>query len=142
MSLSRAVGCPEDSFAATLPSLALLHFMGHFRARFRPWVLISIGICSDTVLRAITDRLLPLWVSEPQSSSSLGDPKAEARITELGRLYHELTPSYYHGMEGVGSTRDELDGYDMRKSMPKDTKGEYVRENGKEVLVTPDQVWA
>lgn len=50
--------------------------------------------------------------------------------------------SYYHGMEGVGSTRDELDGFDMRKSMPKDVEGTYVRENGKEVLVTPDQVWA
>jgi hypothetical protein len=24
-------------------------------------------------------------------------------------------------MEGVGSSRDELDGFDMRKSMPKDT---------------------
>jgi hypothetical protein len=29
--------------------------------------------------------------------------------------------SYYQGMEGVGSTRDELDGFDMRKSMPRDT---------------------
>ena len=45
-------------------------------------------------------------------------------------------------MEGVGSTRDELDGYDMRKSMPKDKNGEYVRENGKEVLVTPAEVSA
>lgn len=32
-----------------------------------------------------------------------------------------LTASYYTGMEGVGSSRDELDGFDMRKSMPKDT---------------------
>lgn len=45
-------------------------------------------------------------------------------------------------MEGVGSTRDELDGYDMRKSMPKDSAGAYVRENGKEVLVSPSEVWA
>lgn len=27
-------------------------------------------------------------------------------------------------MEGVGSTRDELDGFDMRKSMPKDKVGQ------------------
>lgn len=57
-------------------------------------------------------------------------------------------------MEGVGSTRDELDGYDMRKSMPKDKvsfwqwngankqEGKYVRSNGKDILVTPEQVWA
>ena len=56
---------------------------------------------------------------------------------EVGR---ELTRSYYHGMEGPNSTRDELDGFgtsffvicnhmnrhadtrvDMRKSTPRDT---------------------
>lgn len=58
-------------------------------------------------------------------------------------VYHLLTRrSYYHGMEGVGSSRDELDGYDMRKSMPKDQNGEYVRANGKDVLVSPSEVWA
>lgn len=50
--------------------------------------------------------------------------------------------SYYHGMEGVGSTRDELDGLDMRKSMPRDKAGKYVRSNGRDILVSPDQVWA
>jgi N-terminal acetyltransferase B complex catalytic subunit len=50
--------------------------------------------------------------------------------------------SYYHGMEGVGSTRDELDGFDMRKSMPKDANGRHVRPNGRDILVSPEQVWA
>lgn len=45
-------------------------------------------------------------------------------------------------MEGVGSTRDELDGFDMRKSMPRDSAGKYVRANGRDILVSPDQVWA
>lgn len=45
-------------------------------------------------------------------------------------------------MEGAGALRDELDGFDMRKSMPRDTAGRYVRTNGRDTLVTPDQVWA
>jgi N-terminal acetyltransferase B complex catalytic subunit len=45
-------------------------------------------------------------------------------------------------MEGAGASRDELDGFDMRKSMPRDAEGRYVRANGRDTLVTPDQVWA
>ena len=56
--------------------------------------------------------------------------------------YRWLMRSYYSAMEGGNATRDELDGFDMRKSMPKDTKGAYVRPNGRDILVTPEQVWA
>ncbi|ORY35748.1 N-acetyltransferase [Naematelia encephala] len=61
---------------------------------------------------------------------------------KLGYSVYRRVVDYYHGMEGEGSSRDELDGFDMRKSMPKDTTGKYVRANGRDILVTPDQVWA
>ncbi|TXT15567.1 hypothetical protein VHUM_00070 [Vanrija humicola] len=61
---------------------------------------------------------------------------------KLGYSVYRRVVDYYNGMEGVGSTRDELDGLDMRKSMPKDVDGSYVRANGREVLVSPEEVWA
>ncbi|KAK4687025.1 hypothetical protein P7C73_g3107, partial [Tremellales sp. Uapishka_1] len=69
-----------------------------------------------------------------------------ARATEmyegLGYSVYRRVVDYYHGMEGVGSTRDELDGFDMRKSMPRDQEKKSVRSNGRDILVSPDQVWA
>nr|ODN91934.1 n-acetyltransferase 5 [Cryptococcus depauperatus CBS 7841] len=59
----------------------------------------------------------------------------------LGYSVYRRVVDYYHGMEGIGSSRDELDGFDMRKSMPKDVKNGYVRSNGRDILVSPDQVW-
>ncbi|WOO76600.1 N-terminal acetyltransferase B complex catalytic subunit naa20 [Vanrija pseudolonga] len=61
---------------------------------------------------------------------------------KLGYSVYRRVVDYYNGMEGVGSTRDELDGFDMRKSMPKDKDGSYVRANGRETLVSPEEVWA
>ncbi|WWC63408.1 uncharacterized protein I303_106008 [Kwoniella dejecticola CBS 10117] len=61
---------------------------------------------------------------------------------KMGYSVYRRVVDYYHGMEGIGSTRDELDGFDMRKSMPKDSTKRYVRFNGKDILVSPDQVWA
>ncbi|WWC90595.1 uncharacterized protein L201_005531 [Kwoniella dendrophila CBS 6074] len=61
---------------------------------------------------------------------------------KLGYSVYRRVVDYYNGMEGIGSTRDELDGFDMRKSMPKDTTKRYVRSNGKDILVSPDQVWS
>ncbi|WWC93478.1 hypothetical protein V866_000313 [Kwoniella sp. B9012] len=61
---------------------------------------------------------------------------------KMGYSVYRRVVDYYHGMEGIGSTRDELDGFDMRKSMPKDTTKRHVRSNGKDILVSPDQVWA
>ncbi|WWD19166.1 hypothetical protein CI109_103624 [Kwoniella shandongensis] len=61
---------------------------------------------------------------------------------KMGYSVYRRVVDYYQGMEGVGSTADELDGFDMRKSMPRDTSGRYVRSNGKDILVSPDQVWA
>ncbi|WVQ95059.1 hypothetical protein IAU59_002151 [Kwoniella sp. CBS 9459] len=60
----------------------------------------------------------------------------------MGYSVYRRVVDYYHGMEGIGSTRDELDGFDMRKSMPRDTSKRYVRPNGRDILVSPDQVWA
>ncbi|KAL1413641.1 N-alpha-acetyltransferase 20 [Vanrija albida] len=68
--------------------------------------------------------------------------RAIAMYEKLGYSVFRRVVDYYNGMEGVGSTRDELDGFDMRKSMPKDTDGTYVRANGREVLVSPEEVWA
>ncbi|WVF67570.1 hypothetical protein IAT40_002328 [Kwoniella sp. CBS 6097] len=61
---------------------------------------------------------------------------------KMGYSVYRRVVDYYHGMEGIGSTRDELDGFDMRKSMPRDTSKRYVRPNGRDILVSPDQVWA
>ncbi|KAK8854690.1 hypothetical protein IAR55_003429 [Kwoniella newhampshirensis] len=61
---------------------------------------------------------------------------------KMGYSVYRRVVDYYQGMEGVGSTADELDGFDMRKSMPRDTSGRYVRSNGRDILVSPDQVWS
>ncbi|CAK9781036.1 hypothetical protein CC85DRAFT_282603 [Cutaneotrichosporon oleaginosum] len=61
---------------------------------------------------------------------------------KFGYSVYRRVVDYYHRMEGAGASRDELDGFDMRKSMPRDTGGRYVRANGRDTLVTPDQVWA
>ncbi|ORX38399.1 acyl-CoA N-acyltransferase [Kockovaella imperatae] len=61
---------------------------------------------------------------------------------KMGYSVFRRVVDYYTGMEGVGSTKDELDGFDMRKSMPKDTTKRHVRSNGRDILVSADQVWA
>ncbi|EAL19646.1 hypothetical protein CNBG2740 [Cryptococcus deneoformans B-3501A] len=68
--------------------------------------------------------------------------RAISMYEKMGYSVYRRVVDYYNGMEGVGSTRDELDGFDMRKSMPKDTAKRYVRPNGRDILVSPDQVWA
>ncbi|WVR09510.1 hypothetical protein IAU60_006578 [Kwoniella sp. DSM 27419] len=68
--------------------------------------------------------------------------RATDMYEKMGYSVYRRVVDYYQGMEGVGSSRDELDGFDMRKSMPKDTTHRYVRSNGRDILVSPDQVWA
>ncbi|KGB76389.2 n-acetyltransferase 5 [Cryptococcus deuterogattii R265] len=68
--------------------------------------------------------------------------RAISMYEKMGYSVYRRVVDYYNGMEGIGSTRDELDGFDMRKSMPKDTAKRYVRPNGRDILVSPDQVWA
>ena len=51
--------------------------------------------------------------------------------------------------EGVETKRTDLVSrvfciahLDMRKSMPKDVDKRYIRSNGRDILVSPEQVWA
>ncbi|TYJ52304.1 hypothetical protein B9479_007090 [Cryptococcus floricola] len=68
--------------------------------------------------------------------------RATEMYEKMGYSVYRRVVDYYQGMEGVGSNRDELDGFDMRKSMPKDINNRYTRPNGRDILVSPDQVWS
>ncbi|KAI9637399.1 uncharacterized protein MKK02DRAFT_24102 [Dioszegia hungarica] len=65
--------------------------------------------------------------------------RAVEMYERMGYSVFRRVVDYYTGM---GESRDEKDGFDMRKSMPRDTAKRYVRPNGRDLLVEPDQVWA
>ncbi|RXK42425.1 hypothetical protein M231_00415 [Tremella mesenterica] len=67
--------------------------------------------------------------------------RAVEMYERLGYSVFRRVQNYYQSIEEVSSP-DELDGFDMRKSMPRDTTSRYVRSNGRDILVGPDQVWA
>ncbi|KDN52138.1 putative N-acetyltransferase 5 [Tilletiaria anomala UBC 951] len=54
---------------------------------------------------------------------------------KLGYSVYRRVTEYYHG--GGLNGKDE-DGYDMRKAMPRDTKKETVRDNGRDYAISPE----
>ncbi|KAI5453159.1 N-alpha-acetyltransferase 20 [Naganishia albida] len=67
--------------------------------------------------------------------------RAIAMYEKMGYSVFRRVVGYYNGMEGVGNSPDQLDGFDMRKSMARDTDRKHVRSNGREVRVRPEEVW-
>ncbi|WVQ80173.1 hypothetical protein IAT38_002278 [Cryptococcus sp. DSM 104549] len=92
---------------------------------------ISVGAARDSVDAWFVDLFV-----------RCNNTRAIEMYEKMGYSVYRRVVDYYNGMEGVGSTREELDGFDMRKSMPRDTGKRYVRPNGRDILVPPSAVWA